>query len=87
MVLVRDHQQDKAHCQKLDPRWLGLCLLVGLTPNGMAGYVRKIYGSGEVKRYHLDDLKKWVTREVGGQNASQTANYAILTSRPTAQYA
>ncbi len=49
--------------------------------------MREVYGGGEVKRYHLDDLRKWVTREVGDQNASQTANYAILTSRPTARYA
>ncbi|KAI9871083.1 MAG: hypothetical protein M1823_008552, partial [Watsoniomyces obsoletus] len=39
MVLVRDHQRDKAHGRKLDPRWLGPRLLVGLTPNGVSGYV------------------------------------------------
>ncbi len=87
MVLIRDHQRDKTHGRKLDTRWLGPRLLVGLTPNGVSGYVREVYGSGEVKRYHLDDLRKWITREVGNHTAYQTANYAILTSRPTAQYA
>ena len=68
LVLVRDLQRDKDHGRKLDVRWLGPKLLVGVSTSGVSGYVQDLYDD-KIKRYHLDDLKVYCERK-GGNNES-----------------
>ncbi|MCJ1461993.1 hypothetical protein MMC07_000593 [Pseudocyphellaria aurata] len=61
LVLVRDFQRDKDHGRKLDARWIGPRVIVGLTATGVAAFVRELYGV-QAKRYHLNDLKVYLPR-------------------------
>lgn len=65
LVLVRDFTRDKDFGRKLDMKWLGPRLLVEISESGVAGYVQNLHGDGEVKRYHLDDIKTYHPRAEG----------------------
>lgn len=62
LVMVRDIAKDKQHGRKLDPSWLGPRLLTSTTASGVSGYVQEMY-SDKVKRYHLNDLKVYCSRD------------------------
>lgn len=76
LVMVRDLQRDKQHGRKLDARWLGPRLLVGISSSGVSGYVQELYDD-RVKRYHLDDLKVYCHRE-GAENNTMIERGAML---------
>jgi len=61
LILIRDHQRDKQHGRKLDPRWLGPRLLVEYRSE-VTALVRNLYGDGTVKKYHIDDMKVYSPR-------------------------
>ena len=63
LVMVRDFERDKAHGRKLDARWKAPRLLVEISTSGVAAYVQDIYGTGNTKKYHLDDLKVYYPRD------------------------
>ena len=73
--MVRDIQRDKHHGRKLDARWLGPRLLVGVSTSGVSGYVQELYDD-KVKRYHFDDLKVYCARE-GTNNDTTIARGAM----------
>ena len=69
LVLVRDLQRDKDHERKLDVRWLGPKLLVGVSTSGVSGYVQDLYDD-RIKRYHLDNLKVYCEQKRGSNESS-----------------
>lgn len=62
LVLVRRFQLDKDKGRKLESKWDGPRLLTTVTQGGVTGYVREVYGEGQGKKYHLDDLRTYVPR-------------------------
>jgi hypothetical protein len=62
LVMIRDMKRDKAHGRKLKARWLSPRLLVEIFSSGVSAYVKDLYND-QVKRYHLNDLKVYCSRE------------------------
>jgi hypothetical protein len=63
LVLVRDKVLDGQRGRKLDPKWRGPRLVVSVSGHGLSASVKELYGEGRARRYHIDDLKPYVTRE------------------------
>ncbi len=62
LVIVRNHSVDAQKGRKLEAKWLGPRLLTRVTTHGRSAYVREIHGTGEGKRYHLDDIMLYQQR-------------------------
>ena len=76
LVLVRDFQKEKHFGRKLESNWIGPRLLTEVTQSGVSGYVQELYGE-KVKKYHLDDLKKYCARPTDN-NATSIERNAML---------
>ncbi|SLM34951.1 Ribonuclease H-like domain [Lasallia pustulata] len=72
LVLVRDTQLDNQRGRKLEARWRGPRMLVQMTKEHLSGWVKPIYENGKMKRYHRQDMKKYVSRVKPGQEGVQT---------------
>ena len=72
LVLVRDTQLDNQRGRKLEARWRGPRMLVQMTKEHLSGWVKPIYENGKMKRYHCQDMKKYVSRVKPGQEGVQT---------------
>ena len=76
LVLVRDIQLAKDHGRKLEPRWSTPRLLERISTSGVSGHVRQLHDPpGVTKRYHLDDLLLYITRN--GHSSSQLPPSAL----------
>ena len=60
LVLVRDTQLDNQRGRKLEARWRGLRILVQTTKENLSGWTKTLYSDGKLKRYHMQDLKKYI---------------------------
>lgn len=47
-------------------------MLVQMTKEHLSGWVKPIYENGKMKRYHRQDMKKYVSRVKPGQEGVQT---------------
>ncbi|KAF8448476.1 hypothetical protein BGX38DRAFT_1330336 [Terfezia claveryi] len=63
LVMVRRHEVDKHKGLKLETRWDGPRLLVKLSKQGNSAIVKELHGRKTDKRYHVDDLKVYVSRQ------------------------
>ena len=63
LVVVRNHAVDNQRGRKLEAKWLGPRLLTRVTAHGLSGYVRELHGSGQEKRYSLNDMLLYHERE------------------------
>ncbi len=63
LVFVNYHAVDGQRRRKLERKWLGPRLLVLLSLSGLTGRVRKLFGEGGTKKYHLNDLILYVERK------------------------
>ena len=62
-MLLRDIQQAKDHGRKLDPRWTTPRIVVSISTSGVSCNVRQLHDPPTItKRYHLDDLVVYVSR-------------------------
>lgn len=74
LVVMRNHAVDSQKERKLESRWLGLRILVSYTAPGLSAYVGKLYGSGNTKRYQLNDLLLYNPRSALKLNDHNYAN-------------
>ena len=64
LVLIRDFQQAKNKGRKLEPRWSTPRILERISHSGVSAHVRQLHDPpGVTKRYHLDDLLLFVSRD------------------------
>ncbi|KAF8442615.1 hypothetical protein BGX38DRAFT_1272216 [Terfezia claveryi] len=63
LVMVRRHEVDKHKGLKLETRWDGPRLLVKLSKQENSAMVKELHGGKMDKRYHVDDLKIYVSRQ------------------------
>jgi hypothetical protein len=85
LVLVRLHKVDAHLGMKLSPKWSEPKLLVSVSANGTSGHVRKVYGDGSTKRYHMDDLRQYVPRPPDVSPLEQVGT--VVTDRKAMKYA
>ena len=64
LVIVRNHAVDNQRGRKLEAKWLGPRLLTRVTTHGLSGYVRELHGSGQAKRYNMNDMLLYHEREL-----------------------
>ena len=78
LVLLRDLARDKHLGRKLDPRWTEPRLVDRLSKNGMSAYIRALYEPPDrSKRYHIDDLRVYTSRDTNTPPAA--AHASIIT--------
>jgi len=64
LVLVRDFQQAKDKGRKLNARWSMPRILERMSHSGVSAHVRQLHDPpGVTKRFHLDDLLLFVSRD------------------------
>lgn len=66
LVMVRRHEIVKQKGMKLEYRWDGPRVVVKVSGQGNSATVKELHGEKTEKRYHVDDLKVYVTRRRGG---------------------
>lgn len=62
LVMIRRHEIDTQRGKKLESRWEGPRLLVRLSERSNSGFVRELHGKEKEKRYHVDDMRVYVSR-------------------------
>ena len=66
-MLVRDTQLDNQQGRKLEARWRGLRILVQTTKENLSGWTKTLYSDEKLKRYHMQDLKKYIVQLQAGK--------------------
>ena len=63
LVVVRNHAINSQKGKKLESKWLRPRLLTRVTEHELSGYVRELHGTGQGKRYHMNDMMMYYERE------------------------
>ena len=84
LVLLRDLARDKQHRRKLDPRWTEGRMVDRLSNNGMSAYIRPLHDPpSRAKRYHIDDLRVYITRNGDTRSANAPKDSSVPSDEAT----